>query len=261
MSDLTRFALRLAAAARAQTLPRWAAAGDAANKAGPAGYDPVTQADIEAERAMRALIQADYPDHGIIGEEFGIEAAHGRHSWSLDPIDGTRAFVCGLPSWTTLIALLENDAPILGIIDAPRMDELYVGDTEGTRLLTGAGDRALRCSDCKRLDGARFSTTDPYLFDGAEAEIFEQLRTAARLARYGLDAYAYARLAAGSLDLVVESGLKSWDYQALIPVVRGAGGLVGNWRGENEFGAGQIVAAATPALFEQAVAITRIAAI
>jgi myo-inositol-1(or 4)-monophosphatase len=260
MTDLTSFALRLASLARAETLPRSAQWGDAANKAGPAGYDPVTEADVEAERAMRTLIEAEHPDHGIVGEEFGTKPARSRYSWSLDPVDGTRAFVCGLPSWTTLIALLEDGAPVLGVIDAPRMDEIYVGTTDGSRLITTFGEQELRCSRCQRLAEARFATTDPYLFAGGEREAFEQLRSAARLTRYGFDAYAYARLAAGSLDLVVESGLKSWDYQALIPVVRSAGGVVGNWRGEDEFGAGQIVAAATPALFEQALRFTRRAA-
>jgi myo-inositol-1(or 4)-monophosphatase len=256
MTDLARFALDLAAAARAETLPRWADVDDAANKAGEGDYDPVTQADVEAERAMRAMIEVRYPRHGIVGEEFGTKPPQGPHSWSLDPVDGTRAFVCGLPSWTTLIALLEDGVPILGIVDAPRMHELYLGDGQTTRLITASGERALRSSGCEQLAEARFSTTDPYLFAGAERDVFEQLRAAARLTRYGLDAYAYARLAAGSLDLVVESGLKSWDYQALIPVVRGAGGIVGNWRGGEDFSTGQIVAAATPALFEQAVRLT-----
>lgn len=254
------FALRLAAAARLQTLPRFAVAGTAQNKAGAAGYDPVTEADIEAERAMRALIETEFPDHGIIGEEFGTKASQGRYAWSLDPIDGTRAFVCGLPSWTTLIALLEEGAPVLGVIDAPRMDELYVGGASGSRLVIGAGERAIRCSGCERLEQARFSTTDPYLFGRGERDAFERLRRAAKLARYGLDAYAYARLAAGSIDLVVESGLKSWDFQALIPVVRGAGGVIGDWRGGSDFSVGQVVAAATKELFDEAVAITRMAA-
>jgi histidinol phosphatase-like enzyme (inositol monophosphatase family) len=257
MTDFASFALRLAAAARAQTLPRWAEAGAAVNKAGPGGYDPVTEADVEAERAIRAIIVAEHPDHGIVGEEFGVKAGAGRWAWSLDPVDGTRAFVCGLPSWTTLIALLDGAEPVLGVIDAPRMDELYLGDTEGTRLIGGSDQRRLRVSGCARLSEARLATTDPHLFDGAERDGFERLRSAARLTRYGFDAYAYARLAAGSLDLVVESGLKPWDWQALVPVIRGAGGMVGNWRGQPDWGDGRIVAAASAALFEEAVAITR----
>jgi fructose-1,6-bisphosphatase/inositol monophosphatase family enzyme len=147
MNDLAAFALRLAAAAREQTLPRAERLGEAVNKAGPGGYDPVTEADIEAERAIRALIDAEHPDHGIVGEEFGIKAAASRWSWCLDPVDGTRAFVCGLPSWTTLIALRDGGAPVLGVIDAPRVNELYLGEPGGTRLIEAAGERMLRVSD------------------------------------------------------------------------------------------------------------------
>ena len=260
MNDLAAFALRLAAAAREQTLPRAERLGEAVNKAGPGGYDPVTEADIEAERAIRALIDAEHPDHGIVGEEFGIKPSASRWSWCLDPVDGTRAFVCGLPSWTTLIALRDGGAPVLGVIDAPRMDELYLGEPGGTRLIEAAGERMLRVSRCERLAEARFTTTDPYLFAGAERDAFERLRGAARLTRYGYDAYGYARLAAGSLDLVVESGLKEWDWQALVPVVRGAGGVVGNWEGGADMSGGRVIAAATQALFEEVVSITRDAA-
>jgi histidinol phosphatase-like enzyme (inositol monophosphatase family) len=217
----------------------------------------VTEADTEAERAIRALIEAEHPDHGIVGEEFGTKAGSGRWSWCLDPVDGTRAFVCGLPSWTTLIALRDSGVPVIGVVDVPRVDELYLGETGGTRLIGAGGERSLRVSGCERLAQARFSTTDPYLFDAAEREAFERLRGTARLTRYGYDAYAYARLAAGSLDLVVESGLKDWDWQALVPVVRGAGGVVGNWQGGEDLSEGRLVAAATPALFDEAVAITR----
>jgi histidinol phosphatase-like enzyme (inositol monophosphatase family) len=259
MTDYASFALRLAAAARAETLPRFAEAIGAENKAA-SGYDPVTAADVEAERVMRALIEADWPSHGILGEEFGLKASAGQWSWSLDPVDGTRAFVCGLPSWTTLIAMLDGGTPVLGVIDAPRMDELYLGDATGTRLLTGADQRDVRTSGCMRLAEARLATTDAYLFAGAERDAFEVLRARAQLTRYGLDAYAYARLAAGSIDLVVESGLKPWDWQALAPVVRGAGGVVGNWRGGPDCSAGQIVAAATQELFDGVIETTRQAA-
>jgi myo-inositol-1(or 4)-monophosphatase len=240
-------AVKLAELAREQTLN--ADAGEAEDKNEGGAFDPVTAADRGAERVMREWIEACWPEHGISGEEFGEKAGAGPWSWSLDPIDGTRAYVCGLPSWTTLIALLHEGRPVVGIIDAPRLDELYVGTPSGT-VLQG---RALRTSGCRLLGEARFSTTDPYLFSGAEAEGFERVRGRARLTRYGLDAYAYARVAAGALDLVIESGLKPHDYNALIPVVRGAGGVVGNWRGEDDFGEGKLVAAATPELFEEAV--------
>ncbi|HTU12496.1 MAG TPA: inositol monophosphatase family protein [Allosphingosinicella sp.] len=243
-ADFAAFAETLADAARAVTLGAADRAAEDKNEGGV--YDPVTAADREAERVIRALIEQAFPDHGIAGEEFGVKEGAGRHVWSLDPIDGTRAFICGLPSWTTLIALLEDGRPVAGLIDVPALDERYLGF---------AGAAGLKASDCRRLAEARACTTDPYLFAGAEADGFERLRRAARLTRYGYDAYAYARLAVGSIDVVAESGLKPHDYNALIPVVRAAGGVIGNWRGEDDFSAGQVLAAATPDLFEEAVRV------
>ncbi len=251
IAALVRAAEQLAALARRETLqPEVLAAADK-NEGG--AFDPVTEADRGAERVMRAWIEANLPDHGIFGEEFGDKPASGPWSWSLDPIDGTRAYICGLPSWTTLIALLRDGRPVIGIIDAPRLDELCLGRPGSSSTRTGGGSRPIRTSGCRSLAEARFSTTDPYLFAGDEAEAFERVRRAARLTRYGLDAYGYARVAAGALDLVVESGLKPHDYNALIPVVRGAGGVIGNWRGDDEFSGGEVVAAATPELFEEVV--------
>lgn len=245
--DFAAFAGTLADAARAVTLG--AVDRVAENKNDDGTFDPVTAADREAERVIRTLIEQAFPDHGIEGEEYGVTEGAGRYVWSLDPIDGTRAFICGLPSWTTLIALLDEGVPVVGLIDVPALDERYLGY---------AGASGLRASDCRSLREARACTTDPYLFAGAEAEGFERLRRTARLTRYGYDAYAYARLAAGSVDLVAESGLKPHDHNALIPVVRAAGGVIGNWRGEDDFSDGQVLAAATRALFEEAVALLRI---
>lgn len=249
------FAASLADAARAVTLPRWRDAGAVENKAGQGGYDPVTEADRAAERAMRALIEYRYPNHGISGEEFPDRPARGRYVWSLDPIDGTRSFVCGLPSWTTLIALLDEGVPVIGLIDAPRLGERYVGCDGGARLVSAAGERPLQASGCSSLADARFSTTDPLMFEGAAAEGFGRLRAKARLTRYGHDAYGYARLADGNLDLIVESGLQPHDWAALIPVVQGAGGVVGNWQGGDDLSGGAVVAAATRALYDETVAV------
>jgi myo-inositol-1(or 4)-monophosphatase len=257
--DFLQFAKTLAAAARAETLPRWRTACGSEDKGGMADYDPVTDADREAERAMRALIEQTFPDHGIAGEEFPDRPANGPWCWSLDPVDGTRSFTCGLPNWVTLIALLHEGLPVLGLIDAPCLDELYVGNGSHATLTSGAETR-ITVSDCRTLEDSRFSTTDPYLFSGAEADAFEALRRQVRTARYGHDGYGYARLAAGSLDLVVESSLKPHDYNALIPVVRAAGGMIGDWRGGEDFAPGKIIAAATPELFEQAVALMKDAA-
>jgi myo-inositol-1(or 4)-monophosphatase len=250
---LLAFALELADAARAETLPRWQSAEGERDKGGAGGYDPVTEADLAAERAMRVLIRERNPDHGITGEEYGTRAGDGRFSWSLDPVDGTRAFVCGLPGWTTLIALLDEGEPVLGVIDTPRLDERYIGWPGGARVDAGAASEPLRTSGCLQLAQARLATTDPFLFDGGDREAFDRVRTRARLTRYGFDAYAYARLAAGSIDLVVENGLKPHDFNALVPVIRGAGGVVGNWEGGPDLSDGRIVAAATRELFDEVV--------
>jgi myo-inositol-1(or 4)-monophosphatase len=167
----------------------------------------------------------------------------------LDPIDGTRALICGLPSWTTLVGLTEVGDIIAGFIDAPVLNELAIGLPEGSWL----GEARLRTSDCADLSDARLATTDPFLFDDAARCGFEGLRTRARVTRYGLDALAYARLAAGQIDLVAETGLKRHDWHALVPVVRGAGGVIGNWRGGDDLSGGDILAASTPRLFEEAV--------
>jgi len=247
------FACGLADAARMVTMPAFCAGIAVENKLGEAGFDPVTVADREAERAMREMIESAWPEHGIAGEEFPHVAPQGPFSWSLDPIDGTRAFICGLPSWTTLIALLADDAPLVGVIDVPRLDERYVGAGEQGWLLTSGEERPLRTSGCASLGKARLATTDPHLFEGSEAEDFRRVRRSTRVARYGLDAYAYARLAAGHLDLVVESGLHPHDYHALVPVVRAAGGAIGNWEGGTDLSAGRVLAAASEELFEEAV--------
>lgn len=248
--------LELAAAARRETMRRWRQGIGAEDKSFRRGaFDPVTEADRAAELAMRRLIEKRFPEHGIIGEEFSDRAGSSDYSWSIDPLDGTRAFICGLPTWVTLIALLQNGAPVLGLIDAPALGETYVGHGSFGTLASGADERPLAASSCRQLTQARLSTTDPDLFTSAEAAQFAQLRAEALVTRYGLDGYAYARLAAGSIDLVVESGLKPHDYNALIPVVRAAGGRIGDWRGGDRLAGGQVVAAATPELFREAVSI------
>ena len=252
-SALVDFACALADAARGVTLPAAEAGLLCEDKNAGGVFDPVTEADRAAEQAMRTLIEAHHPDHGISGEELPARPARGPFVWSLDPIDGTRAFICGMPGWTTLIALLEHGEPVIGLIDAPRLGERYVGAAGVARMLGPGGERPLVAAACTTLAEARLSTTDPHLFRNAEAEGFERLRRSVRVTRYGYDAYAYARLAAGTIDLVAESGLSPHDLNALVPVVRGAGGVIGNWRGGADLSEGQVLAAATQELFEQAV--------
>ena len=173
--DFADFARSLAAAARLETLPRCRERWDRAENKLAGGFDPVTASDRNSETAIRRLIEARFPDHGIAGEEFPDRPAAGRWSWWLDPIDGTRAYICGLPSWTTLIALLDEGEPVLGIVDVPRLDELYLGHRRGAGVRRAGERRPLATSGCRRLEEARLSTTDPYLFAGAEAEGFERL--------------------------------------------------------------------------------------
>jgi len=251
-AELIAFAEDLAAVARAETLHRWAETVAAENKGG-SGYDPVTDADREAERAMRALIHSRFPDHGVTGEEWPDEPAEGPFSWSLDPVDGTRSFICRLPTWVTLAALIENGRPVLGLIDAPCLDELYLGSGEDAWLISKGGRTQIQTSGCIDLGEARLSTTDPFLFEGDASQSFDRLRRSVRTTRYGHDGYAYARLAAGSIDLVIESGLKPHDYNALIPVMRAAGGTIGDWRGGDDFARGRVIAAASRELYEEAV--------
>jgi myo-inositol-1(or 4)-monophosphatase len=253
MKELLAFAHRLADAARGETLRRWEAGCAVEGKACASGFDPVTEADREGERIMRTLIEAEHPDHGIAGEEFPEKPANGPYVWSLDPVDGTRSFICRLPTWVTLIALLEEGRPVLGLIDAPCLGERFAAAPGQGMFHGAAGTVPLRTSGCTSLSEARLTTTEPFILGEAGLEGFLRLHRAARTTRYGLDGYAYGRLAAGSLDLVVECGLKAHDYQALVPVVEAAGGVIGNWAGGADLWAGRVIAAATPALFEVAV--------
>lgn len=247
--DLLPFLRHLSSVARGVTLGAAVPAAD--NKAGEGAYDPVTELDRASERALRAAIEQRFPDDGIEGEEFGLVRAEAPRRWLLDPIDGTRALICGLPSWTTLVALLQDGEPTHGFIDAPVLDELAIGIPEGSY----RGDVRLATWSCRSLKDARLASTDFFLFDSDEAERFDRVRRAVRLTRYGLDALGYAKLAAGHLDLVIESGLKRHDWAALVPVVRGAGGVIGDWKGGSDFEGGAIVAAATRELFDETVAL------
>ncbi len=260
LEDELTFAGRLADAAWSAIRPHFRALDAVDNKITipHADFDPVTAADTGAEAAMRALIEAERPDHGVTGEEFPAKPSKNGFTWLLDPIDGTRAFVAGLPSWTTLIALCdETGAPVIGIIDQPVLDERYLGWPGGAAVQRAGTQTPIQVSDCRDLREAVISTTDPFILNPAEQGAWTHLRATARISRYGLDAYAYARLAAGTIDLVAESGLKAWDVAALIPVVRGAGGLATDWRGNEPKLGGQIVCCASAEILEQALLALR----
>ena len=253
------FAGKLADAAWSAIRPHFRALTAIDNKASPqSDFDPVTVADRAAEDAMRTLIASERPGYGITGEEFPAKSSENGLTWLLDPIDGTRAFVAGLPSWTTLIALCDAEGtPLIGIIDQPVLGERYMGWPGGAAMQKDGQTTMLNVSDCKDLRKAVISTTDPFILNPAEQGAWTHLRATARLTRYGLDAYAYARLAAGTIDLVAESCLKAWDVAALIPVVRGAGGLATDWRGNTPKLGGQIVCCASEEILDQALLALR----
>ncbi len=252
---------RLADAAREATLPHFRNSV-ADNKAAQA-FDPVTEGDRAGERALREILSQACPHDAVVGEEYPASAGSSGWTWYLDPIDGTRAFVAGLPSWTTLIGLAGPDGtPVFGCIDQPVLGERYLGWPGGAAMCTPEGEATLSVSSCNDLREAVISTTDPFILSAAEQGAWTHLRHAARLTRYGLDGYAYARLAAGSIDLVAESGLKPWDAAALIPVVRGAGGLATDWHGRPASAAGgQLLCCAGVGIQEQALLALRRSAI
>ena len=247
---------RLAGAAAAQTLPRFRADGAVANKV-DGGFDPVTEADREAERAIRALIAAEFPGHGLLGEEYGAENLASSHVWVIDPIDGTRAFISGVPTWGTLVGLTVDGDAVAGMMAQPFTGELFYANASGAHYEGPGGARRLRTRATTRLDEATLFTTTPALFEGPSRGLYDRLETRVRLARYGIDCYAFAMLAAGSVDIVIESNLKPYDIVALVPIVEKAGGVITTFSGGAPENGGDVLAAATPELHEVALATLR----
>lgn len=238
---LLAFADLLADSAREAILPFFRASHQVNHKGGER-FDPVTDADEAAERAMRALIAREFPEHGVLGEEYGGELASEGYQWILDPIDGTRAFISGLPTWGVLIGLYYEGRPLIGVMDQPYLDERYRGWMAGANVTARGVTHKLKARACASLGEAILSTTDPYLFAGAESEAFARVRHAAKLVRYGYDCYAYSMVASGHIDGVIESGLKPFDIAALIPIITGAGGGVCAWDGGDASTGGRVLA-------------------
>jgi inositol-phosphate phosphatase/L-galactose 1-phosphate phosphatase/histidinol-phosphatase len=193
-----------------------------------ADLTPVTAADRAAEGAMRALIEARFPEHGIIGEEFGRVREDAELVWVLDPIDGTKSFISGVPLFGTLIALTLDGRSILGVIDQPILRERWVGAVGRPTTLNGA---AIRCRACPTLAAATLFATTPDMFKGEDAACFARVSAAVKLTRFGADCYAYGLVATGFVDLVLEASLKPYDFCAMVPIVEGAGGVATDWRG------------------------------
>lgn len=255
------FATRLAETAGAITRRYFRSDLTVDNKRTDGKFDPVTAADREAETAIRRLIADTYPGHGLHGEEHGLEKASSPFTWVIDPIDGTRSFIAGVPLWGTLIALNDGARPVIGLMDQPYIGEMFVGWPGGAELRTRDGARPLKTKTTARLEDALLGCTDPAMFAGKEQTAFQTLEQRCRFRRYGGDCYFYGLLAAGFFDLIVESGLHAYDIQALMPIIEGAGGIVTGWNGGDPQQGGQIIAAANAGLHAQALDVLRPAAL
>jgi histidinol phosphatase-like enzyme (inositol monophosphatase family) len=218
---------------------------------------PVTAADRGAERAMRMVLAGRFPDHGLLGEEFGLERPAARLRWVLDPIDGTRAFLTGRPTFGPLVALLDGEVPILGVIDQPVTGERWVGVAGRPTRFRGPFGGKVGCRPCAALAWAELSCTSPDMLDGAEAPRWRRLAGAVRRVSWGGDCYAYGLLALGQVDAIAEGDMKVWDWAALVPVVEGAGGRVTDWEGRPlcPGGVTRVLAVGDAALLPQAVAL------
>ncbi len=249
--QLTRFALGLAEAAGQAILPHFRKNVPIDVKQHES-WDPVTEGDRAGERVIRQLIEAHYPSHGILGEEYGSKTGTSSFTWVLDPVDGTRAFVIGLPTWTTLIGLYEDGQPRLGVVAQPFVGDTFYGNPEGAWLSHRGNIEPIRVRAAVPLSDAALGTTTPHLYKGKDRDGFERLRHAVKVTRYGGDAYFFALLAAGHLDIAMDAGLQAYDIAALIPIIRGAGGFVGTWDNTDPHQGGNILAASSELLFEAA---------
>lgn len=244
----------LADAASQETLPRFRTGTSITNKLA-AGFDPVTEADRAAELAIRAKVASRFPEHGMLGEEhesFGLDR---EHVWVVDPIDGTRAFISGVPVWGTLIGFYSNGRGHMGMVDQPFTGERYFADGERAWYRGPDGERQLRTRDCGSLSDAILFTTSPHIFEAEALARYRAVEEKVRLFRYGVDCYAYALLAAGHVDLVIENSLKPYDVGALIPLIEQAGGIITTWDGGRPEQGGDIIAAGSRKVYEEARAL------
>jgi myo-inositol-1(or 4)-monophosphatase len=262
--DFAAFVDRLAQVSSEVILPFFRSSIGAEDKSRGGVFDPVTEADRGAEAAMRRLISQTFPAHGVIGEEYGEDRPDADYVWVLDPIDGTKSFISGLPTWGTLIGLMHRGKPVYGMMSQPFTRERFSGDGKRAKLRTLAptrgeappsdwATRPLRTRSCASLSSATLMTTHPALIkEAADREAYRKLEADVRLVRYGGDCYAYCALAAGFVDLVIETNLKPHDIVALVSIVEGAGGVITTWDGGPAAKGGRIVAAGDPLMHEEA---------
>jgi myo-inositol-1(or 4)-monophosphatase len=255
--EFSSFVNELATVSGQAILPFFRSSIAAEDKSRGGLFDPVTEADRASEASMRQLIKRTFPTHGIVGEEFGAERDDAEYVWVLDPIDGTRAFISGVPTWGTLIGLNRNGRPCFGMMHQPFTSERFYGDGGSATYRGPGGERTLRTRRCTSLKEATLSTTSPKLFSGDALRAYDRVESVTRLARYGYDCYAYCMLAAGHVDLVIETDLKPYDIVALIPIIEGAGGIVTTWDGGSAAGGGAIVAAGDRRVHDAALGLLR----
>lgn len=254
-ADLTRFAKTLAETAATAILPFFRQNTRIDVKDGPV-WDPVTEGDRAGERAIRQMIEERYPDHGIHGEEYGVKEGRSPLTWVLDPVDGTRSFVFGMPSWATLIGLTYEGRPVVGVMNQPFVGEMFYGNPDGAWHDHRGSVSAIRTRTNVPLARAALGTTAPELYRRpADAAGFERLRRSVQVARYGGDAYFFALMAAGHIDIAMDAGLQAYDIAALLPIIAGAGGAYAEWTGGNAVQGGNIISAGSQALLDEALAV------
>ena len=254
-AELRAVAAELADAARVATLAHFRSEGLSADTKETDRFDPVTVADRLSEQAMRAILAQRRPQDAILGEEFGATAGTSGLIWVLDPIDGTRGYLSGTPTWGVLISVADADGPIYGVIDQPFIGERFEGGLGWAEVTGPMGRKPLKTRAPRPLAQAILFSTFPEVGTPDEAAAFRRVATQARLVRYGMDCYAYALIAAGQIDLVIEAGLQPYDVQAPMAVIAAAGGLVTDWQGGPCAQGGQILAAANGAIHAEAMAL------
>lgn len=247
----------LSRVARNITIPLFANPKGVENKADGNAYDPVTQADIEAEQALRRSIRETFPYDSIEGEELADFEGQNSFSWTLDPIDGTRAFVAGVPVWSTLIALSYEKMPVLGMIDLPALHTRYMGRTDSSERRAWveretSSNRELKTKPCREIRDGILGCTAPFgMFRSGELAAFKIIGSGTKFMRLGLDALGYGLLAEGRMDIIIEAGLKPCDVRALIPIVEGSGGALTNWEGRSAVDGGRVVAVGDASLLPE----------
>lgn len=256
-TELTQFALELAHASAQVILPFFRKDIEIDVKSGVV-WDPVTEGDRAGERIMREMIERRFPDHGIHGEEYGLKPSRSGFTWVLDPVDGTRAFISGMPTWATLIGLNFEDRPQVGVMNQPFVGETFYGNPQGSWSRHQGALRRLKTRPARPLTQATFTTTAPELYrSDAEKDVLRRLTTATRLTRYGGDAYFFCVLAAGQTDLAIDAHMEPYDIAPLIPIIEGAGGIVTTWEGQPAAKGGNVIAASSALLYEEALKVIR----